>query len=518
MKHFCPDCGMELDENQILCPKCNCNSAYVLMTAPIGTVGSGLSAIQLENNTQWLKYKCGVNGSTGHGFAAEDKALQDDMWHFRDANPTGRNNQANGADRTVGDLQIQMKYCQTAKSSVNSAFDSNGNGLYRYLDADTGKPMVLEVPKDQYEAAVEMMKNKIANGQVPGVSDPNEASKLVKEGCCTYRQAKNLAKAGNIDSLIFDAKNHAVVALSAFGISFAVNLAMLIAGGIKTKRDFDDAVKTAVLAGLKNGTITLTSGILSSQILRTTLGRNMAAALTSDLRNGLTAALQTDTGKTLINNMAKTISGNAIHGAAARNVVVKYLRTNIITNLALTAVLSFPDTINSIAGKMSGKQFVKNLVVNVDSLGGATIGFAVGSLLGPWGATAGTIIGGFGGGWATKKIADKICRDDSDKMCDLVRLAMLQLSNDYLIASDAEFQRCIDMITADGAISSDLLKLMYSVGDDKNDVIRVQLAYSRLEYYFSIVLRERKTLQLQNNQQIVLDNIEELGNSLIRNS
>ena len=45
------------------------------------------------------------------------------------------------------------------------------------------------------------MEEKIKNGQVKGVSDPNEAKNIVKKGHFTYAQAKNIAKAGTVESL-----------------------------------------------------------------------------------------------------------------------------------------------------------------------------------------------------------------------------------------------------------------------------------------------------------------------------
>lgn len=53
-----------------------------------------------------------------------------------------------------------------------------------------GKPMKIEVPSDKYDEAVRAMEEKIKNGQVKGVSDPNEAKNIVKKGHFTYAQAK----------------------------------------------------------------------------------------------------------------------------------------------------------------------------------------------------------------------------------------------------------------------------------------------------------------------------------------
>lgn len=39
--------------------------------------------------------------------------------------------------------------------------------------------MMVEVPKDQYDAAVARMRFRIENGDVPGVADPNLAAAMV---------------------------------------------------------------------------------------------------------------------------------------------------------------------------------------------------------------------------------------------------------------------------------------------------------------------------------------------------
>lgn len=55
---------------------------------------------------------------------------------------------------------------------------------------------MFEVPKDQYEEDVRLMKEKIKEGKVPGVTNPEDAKKLVKKGLVTYAQAAKIAKAG----------------------------------------------------------------------------------------------------------------------------------------------------------------------------------------------------------------------------------------------------------------------------------------------------------------------------------
>ena len=110
---------------------------------------------------------------------------------------------------------IQTKYCNNAKASVEAAFK---NGQLRYVDAN-GNAMQIEVPSDQYDEAVRIMAEKIRQGKVPGCTDPAKAKELVRKGNVTYKQAMNIAKAGTIESLTFDAANGLVVGAGAAGIS-----------------------------------------------------------------------------------------------------------------------------------------------------------------------------------------------------------------------------------------------------------------------------------------------------------
>lgn len=195
MKHFCLKCGNELKEEQLICHKCE-HCSFFDSTLTSGAIIGILTAEQIETNTQWVKYKCGKNGLTGHGYAAEDANALNDIFEVKSVDITGRNNCKNGPDRISDGESIQTKYCKTAKASVQAGFDETG--MYAY------KNQILEVPSDQYEEALQIMAEKISSGKVEGVTDPKDASKIIKKGSVTYKQAKNIARAGNIDFRIFD--------------------------------------------------------------------------------------------------------------------------------------------------------------------------------------------------------------------------------------------------------------------------------------------------------------------------
>ena len=504
MKHYCLSCGTELKEEQLLCPKCgHCSLLDALKEADKDIVGV-LTAQQIEANTQRVKYKCGKDVLSWHGFAAEDANAMNDMWQGCEVDLTGRDNSKWGADRVSDGQAIQTKYCKTACESVQHGFDPK-TGMYAY------EGQVLEVPFDQYDEAVTSMREKIASGKVNGTTDPDDATKIIKRGSVTYQQAKNIARAGNVDSLVFDAQTQSVTAVSAFGISFAINLGMMLLFRDRNNFNFKEAAQMAFLAGLQNGTITMASGILTSQVLRTQFGRNLVACVQQGAKNGVNIVYQNQLGKDLVHNLSKALFNKGVYGGAAKNAAVKFLRTNTVTNLAVFVVVSVPDTYYLLQNKMSGTQYIKNLIVSGSGFVGGTIGVVLGSMLGPAGMIGGGLAGGVIFSWASKTIADKISKDDAEKMYQLIQVALIRLSHDYMIQSDEEFQRCLNYIHSEKALDMGFIRLMYSIGcDTDDDFLRVQVAYERLDYYFFSIARTRKTVLLEENQQRVLGAINDL--------
>ena len=504
MKHFCIKCGVELKEEQLLCPQCGLCSFFDLANDSAKNVSGILNAVEIEANTQWVKYKCGKNASTGHGFAAEDANALNEWLCGYDVEQVGRNNANTGPDRITNGQEIQTKYCKTANDSVQAGFGADG--MYAY------KGQLLEVPNDQYEEAVHIMEEKILQGKVEGITDPKDATKIIKKGDVTYQQAKNIARAGNIDSLIFDAKTQTVTAISAFGISFAINLGMMCLFRDKGNLNIKEAMQLAFLSGLQNGTIAMTSGILTSQVLKTQFGRNLAAYVQWGAKSGIDSAYKVKIGKELIHKLSKSLWNKGIYGGASKQVATKFIRTNVIANLGVFVITTIPDTFFVIRGEISKPQLIKNLVVNGTSLVGGTLGAWLGACLGPYGMIGGGLAGGVIFGWASKKIADSISKDDSEKMYELIKVALLRLSHDYMIQSEDEFQKCIEVIHKEKVLDTTFIRAMYSIGcDDDNDFLRVQIAYEKLAYYFYAVIRQRKTICLKNNQEKVLDAINELG-------
>ena len=362
--------------------------------ATINGVSSTVST-QCTNNQQWTKY----HSKQGHGFAAEDANAMYDRWHGKSVDKVGLDNSLNGPDRISDGIQIQTKYYADATQSVNAAFD---NGTYRYGG------MKLEVPSDQYEEAIRIMRGKIASGQVPGVTDPTMAEQMVIKGHYTYNEAVRIAKAGNLDSIKFDIKTQAVACGFACGLSFAVTYFTAKAKGMSHADSLKDASKQAA----KSGATTMITSVAAQQLLRTKVGRDFAAAAMKAVKPAVHAAMKTEVGKRVITKTATAIAGKQVAGATAANAVTKAVSTNAFVSSVVFVGTTIPDAVRLCRGKISGREFAENTTTNAAGVGGgwagASLGAAIGSAICPGvGTVVGGIIGGLGGGigasFGTKK-------------------------------------------------------------------------------------------------------------------
>ena len=341
---------------------------------------------QCTNDQQWTKY----HNKQGHGYAGEDANALWDRRHGKSVDKVGLDNSLNGPDRISDGVMIQTKYHADASKSVASAFE---NGKYRY------GYMKLEVPRDQYDDAIRLMRNRIANGEVPGVTDPKMAEQIVIKGHYTYDEAVRIAKAGNLDSIKFDIQTQAVACAFACGLSFSVTYCTAKAKGMS----HTEALKLASIQAAKSGGATMISGVAAQQLLRTQVGRNFAAAATKAVKPVVRAAMNTEVGKQVVTKTASVIAGKQVAGAAAANVVTKALRTNAVVSSVVFVGTTIPDAVKLCRGKISGQEFAENTTSNAAGVGGgwagASAGAALGSVICPGIGTAiGGIIGGIGGG------------------------------------------------------------------------------------------------------------------------
>lgn len=346
---------------------------------------------------QYTQYR----NKQGHGWAAEDANAMSDRLSGKRVEQVGTDNSYNGADRIADGVKIQTKYCVSAQDSVNAAFR---DCKYRY------DGMKLEVPKDQYNEAVKLMADKIRDGQVSGVTDPTAAKDIVLKGSYTYKEAKNIAKAGNIDSIKFDMKTQAITCGLTCGMSFVLTYTNSVRCGKSHKQALKDASSQAT----KSGATAMVVGVGTQQLLRTSVGRSIAASATHASRTVIDVVCKTQVGQQIVEKTATALVGKQVVDQAAKNVLTKGMRTNMVAGGVMLVAQTIPDAVKVCQGKMSGGQFCENVASNTAGLGGgyagATAGAALGTAIFPGAGTViGGIIGGVGGGIAGSSVVRGIC-------------------------------------------------------------------------------------------------------------
>ena len=446
------------------------------------------------------------NTPKGHGFAAEqanhlhDKIENLDFFGKQkvklvgdEIDPNTGRIIKNGADRVVNGTKIQTKYCASGSKCISECFE---NGTFRYINAD-GTPMQIEVPSDKYDSAVKSMEDRIKNGQVPGISDPEKAKQIVKRGNYKYIQAKNIAKFGKIESLKFDAYNGVIVSTSAMGISSTITFATSIWSG----QNFDIALKRATYEGLKVGGTTFVTAVLSSQLSRA--GLNSALVGSSE---AIVSLMGPKASAMLVNSFR---SGSNIYGAAAMKSAAKMLRGNAITGAISVAVLSSFDVVNIFRGRISGSQLFKNIANSASTIaggtagwvGGATAGAAIGSAIPIVGTAIGGFVGGvlgsFAGGTAAGKVSravlNEFIEDDANKMVNIIEKQFVELADDYLL-NKKEAESIINQLQ--GKLTGSILKDMFSKSD------RNAFAKGMLEPLVESEVRKRALIKSPTDLQI----------------
>ena len=419
-----------------------------------GSTGLGVNTYRTVNK---LYDEEKFHARQGHGFAAERANTLYDRLTGHDAKIVGDDNGKNGADRIVDGVSIQSKYCATGARCVNECFEDNGNGAFRYME--NGKPMQIEVPSDKYDEAVRAMEEKIRRGQVKGVSNPDEAKKIIRKGHFDYTQARNLAKAGTVESLTYDAVTGTVTAVTSFGVSGVITFATAIWKG----EDFDQALRLATYSGLKVGGTAFLTSVLAGQLSKA--GLNTALVGSSEV---IVAMMGPKASAVLIN--AFRFGKAPIYGAAAMKSAAKLLRGNVITAGVTFVVLSSFDVVNIFRGRISGKQLFKNLTTTAASVGAGSAGFTAGAALGSAilpgiGTFVGGLIGsglaGMAAGTAVNKAVGAFVEDDANEMVKIIEKVFTDMAGEYLL-NQKEAEKCADRLQ--DKLSGKTLKDMYASG------------------------------------------------------
>lgn len=472
----------------------------------VASVAAG-AAVESAQIAVFAEHKAAINTPAGHGEMAEEAITLLDKFHGLDAKVIGRDNAKDGADRVIGDIFIQTKYYKTARGSLEACFRPE-TGEYRYMR--DGKPMQLEVPKDQHQKVLEGFRKKIEQGKVPGVTNPNEAEKIVKKGRLTYQQAVNLTKPGTIESLQYDAATGIVTCSCAMGITFVTTVYL----AWRKTGDINQAIQAGASAGLQVFGISFVQHMLVSQIARTGLANTLMAP-----SQYVVGRLGYQASATIVNGIRALSGKGAIYGAAASKHLAKILRSNVVTSVLSFAVFSIPDTYNVALRKISGAQYAKNMSVLAGSIatgaGGAVaagvvaakVAGAAGTAVAPGVGTvvgiAGGFIGGTVGAGVIKAAGDLLHEDDIEVLSRMFNAYVSCMIGEYFL-DEAEIDA---LVTKIGESDQKVFKKLFesiSQAEQQEETIRAFLTP-----IFDDVVAARSEFQLPSAE-IIVDAMMEL--------
>ena len=449
-----------------------------------------------------------LNAERGHGFAAEKANHMYDKLAGKDAKIIGGDNAKNGADRLVDGVQIQTKFCNGGGKCISECFDGDS---FRYWNPDK-TPMKIEVPKDFYRDAKQSFTQRVERSPEQfGISGSKEevrkaaeklADETIKESPFTYAQARNIAKFGTIESLTYDAVNGIKLAGTAMGITAVISFATEIWAG----KDFEVALKSACLSGIKVGGISWISSIATAQ-----LGRTATVQALRPATDWVVKQMGNKAASAIANTVR--IGSKPIYGAAAANSASKLLRGNVVTGVVTVVALSSADFYRMFQGRVSGAQVFKNVANTASGVAGGTLGWmggaAAGAALGSAVPVIGTaivggILGSLGGGAAAGKVSsmamDAMIVDDSKEMLDIIGKVFSQLAEDYLL-SEREGGESMEKLQE--KLTIDVLRDMYQSQNHKN------FATNLVESLIVETVKKRKRILL-----VDLPTNEQLGDEI----
>ncbi|AIN93406.1 hypothetical protein H0R90_11025 [Treponema putidum] len=423
-------------------------------SSELGGIGAGLEQNAHIYNDE-VKYL--MNGARGGGYAAEygnnaiDRITGNNVKNMAQDLENGRQ-KLHGADRNVNGINIQTKYYKSAPESIGAAFEHK---QAIYLNED-GTMMQIEVPRDQYNQAIQEMQKRIRNGQVPNETNPDNAKNYVRKGHFTYFQANNIALAGSIEGITVDIAQGVVCSLPGAGITAALTFATAVWNG----DDIKEAAKRSTLSGLKvmgkcAAIYTITMQLSRDKIInifapKVLVGENGKKVVKSfaSINNPIFAAAEKAAGKISTSSVAQSKIGKSLN-------LDKINGRQLIGGTVTAAIVYGPDVCKAFQGKISGKQLIKNSTVNTAGLIGAALGTAIPIPI------VGSMIGGAIGSFVAKKVMDNFIEDDAVMMFRIMREEFLDIVMLYSFNKE-EFDKILSMTIGNSNMSSILQKMYQS--------------------------------------------------------
>lgn len=426
-----------------------------------GFSAAGIQSSQPQFNAMYVENKNYMNGSRGHGYAAEYGNNAVDRFLFKRVENAAQQLEnghqvKHGADRNVNGIEIQTKYYKSASESIGAAFEHN---QAKYIRTDgSGKMMPIEVPRDQYHQALELMQKRIDNGQVPNVKPGEDARDYVKKGYFTYDQSYCIAQSGTIESLTVDAISGAVCCAQAASITAVIVFAMSLWSGAPLKEALKQSLGTS-LKVLGKGTLiyTLTMQLSRDSFANVFGGKNIV--------NGVSKGFNTISNP--IFKISENLASNLNKSQFAKTGIGKALGLDTVTGKQIiggtvTVVIVFgPDIAKALTGRISTKQLAKNATVGAVGIAGAAIGQAVIPI-----PVVGGMIGGAVSSFVAKKTLDHFIEDDAKEMFRILKEEFIDTT--MMAGLNAqEFESVVALTVSHKKVPKQLQK-MYQSQDFRN--------------------------------------------------
>lgn len=462
------------------------NILDISKASEIGGLGAGLAQNAHIYNNEVKSY---MNGARGGGYAAEYGNNVIDRLSGKKVNNMAQelengHQKLHGADRNVNGINIQTKYYKSASESIGAAFEHK---QALYLN-DDGTMMQIEVPRDQYNQAVQEMQRRIKSGQALGEINPDNAKNYVRKGHFTYAQANNIALAGSIEGIAVDISQGIVCSLPGAGITFVLSFASAVWHG----QDIKQAAKQSMLSGLKvmgkcAAIYTITMQLSRDKIINIFAPKIMVGEPGKEViksfsytKNPIFAGAEKIAEQISSSDLAKSKVGKALK-------LDKMNGRQVIGGTVTAVVVYGPDVCKALQGKISGKQLIKNSIVNT----GGMMGVALGTII-PI-PVVGSMIGGAVGSFVAKKIMDSFIEDDAVIMFRIMREEFLDIVMLHSFNKE-EFDEIVSATIANAEMSK-VLQAMYQSGTPK-------------EYADALINAEVQNI-LSRREKITQDKIEQ---------
>ena len=463
--------------------------------AKVGTVAAGVQAIKPKIAAFFGEVKNLMNGARGNGYAAEyanntmDRALGKNVESAaQHLDEHGRQVKA-GADRLVNGVEIQTKYYKTASESIGAAFEKK-QAIYIRSDG-SGKMMQIEVPRDQYNEALELMQKRIDKGQVPNVAPGEDARNYVRKGFFTYEQSFNIARAGTIESLTVDAVSGAVCCAAAASITSVIVFAISVWKGNSPKEAAKQCLGTS-LAIMGKGTLiyTLTMQLSRKEIALIFAGKTLTADGISQGYKAVSNPIHIASEK-----LAEKISGSGLAATnAGKKLGLDAINGRQLIGGAVTIAVVFgPDIVRTLQGKISTKQLIKNSTIAAAGIAGAATAQAAVPV-----PVVPAIVGGAVAGMAAKKVLDHFIEDDAKEMFRILKEEFIDMT--MLIGLNEEEFEEVSKLTVRNKKLTKMLQKMFQADDHRN--------YARTEIMQSAiteVVEKRKRITKKEYKQGLIE-------------